>query len=97
MQALLDDPTEELVRGQMRNWVLQFLPVEDLVPAAYAEWRPLVHDAMMFMLTHLSNERLAPKLIEQIDLPLETSTEGASATPDCQSTWPAKAGTSLGT
>ena len=75
MQVLLDGPSGELVRAQMGNWVVQFLPVDDLVPATYAEWRPLVHDAMVFMLTHLSTGRLAPKLIEQIDLPGETTTE----------------------
>jgi ubiquinone biosynthesis protein len=75
MQALLDGSTRELVRGQMGHWVVQFLPAEDLVPAIYAEWRPLVHDAMVFMLSHLSTSRLAPKLIEQIDLPRETTTE----------------------
>lgn len=75
IQKLLDGPARELLRAQLGRWVVQFLPVEDLVPSIYVEWRPLVHDAMVFMLSHLSTARLAPKLIEQIDLPRETSTE----------------------
>lgn len=75
MQALLEGPTQEVIRRQMGRWVVRFLPVEDLVPAIYAEWRPLVHDAMLFMLTHLSSARLAAKLVEQIDLPPQTRTE----------------------
>src|SRR5581483_2139447 len=62
-------------RSAMAGWVLQFLPVEALVPPTYARWRPLVHDAMAFMLSRLSTPRLAPKLAEQIALPLNTRPE----------------------
>ena len=54
IQKLLDGPARELLRAQLGRWVVQFLPVEDLVPSIYMEWRPLVHDAMVFMLSHLS-------------------------------------------
>jgi ubiquinone biosynthesis protein len=59
----------------MASWVLQFLPVEVLVPETYAHWRPLVSEAMSFMLARLSTPRLAPKLVEQIELPADTQPE----------------------
>jgi ubiquinone biosynthesis protein len=51
------------------------MPMEALVPDGYAKWRPLVQEAMHFILLQLSEERLAPKLIEQMDLPASTPTE----------------------
>lgn len=62
-------------REEMSRRVLQFLPTEALVPDLYKHWRPLVHDAMFFMMSRLSAPRLAPKLIEQIDLPPDTRPE----------------------
>ena len=75
VESVLDGPTGQAFRDQMAAWVLQFLPVQKLVPDAYAHWRPLVRDAMSFMLSRLSTPRLAPKLVEQIDLPRNTSAE----------------------
>ena len=46
-----------------------------MVPEVYAAWRPLVRDAMLFMISHLSAARLAPKLVEQIELPPDTTPE----------------------
>lgn len=48
------------------------LPAESIVPEIYAAWRPLVRDAMLFMVSRLSAPRLAPKLVEQIELPADT-------------------------
>ncbi|MBZ5599396.1 MAG: hypothetical protein LAO03_21405 [Acidobacteriia bacterium] len=73
--ALLDGPSGQPLREEMGQWVVQFLPVERLVPKLYAKWRPVVRDAMLFMLSHLSTARLAPKLVEQMDLPSGTSPE----------------------
>ncbi len=75
VEAVLDGHSGQAFRDQMAAWVLQFLPVEELVPETYAHWRPLVRDAMSFMLSRLSTTRLAPKLVEQIDLPRNTSAE----------------------
>ncbi|HVO80755.1 MAG TPA: AarF/UbiB family protein [Terriglobales bacterium] len=71
----MDGPSGPSVREEMGKWVVQYLPVERLVPKLYARWRPLVRDAMLFMLTHLSAPRLAPKLVEQMDLPADTPPE----------------------
>jgi len=73
-QALQSSSGRQL-REDMATWVLQFLPVEALVPDLYARWRPLVYDAMRFVFCHLSIARLAPKLVEQIDLPYDTKPE----------------------
>jgi ubiquinone biosynthesis protein len=75
IEALLQGPTGQMFRQDIGKWVLQFLPAEALVPERYTEWRPLVRDAMLFMLTRLSSARLAPKLVEQIELPPETKPE----------------------
>jgi predicted unusual protein kinase regulating ubiquinone biosynthesis (AarF/ABC1/UbiB family) len=64
--------------GQRQQiWALigQIMPLETLVPAIYAEWRPIVRDAVAFFASQLSTERLVPKLIEQMMLPAEMPLE----------------------
>ena len=57
------------------SFITRIVPVEALVPEAYARWRPLVRDAIEFVFSHLSAERLHAKLAEQIALPAETPPE----------------------
>jgi ubiquinone biosynthesis protein len=45
------------------------------VPKQYLNWRAPVRDSMMFVVARLSPERLAPKLLEQIELPFDTPAE----------------------
>jgi len=75
VESVLESHSGQAFRSQMADWVLQFLPVDQLVPDKYAHWRPLVRDAMSFMLSRLSTPRLAPKLVEQIELPADTRAE----------------------
>jgi ubiquinone biosynthesis protein len=75
IKTILDGLSGQIFREEIAGWILQFLPVEALVPDMYALWRPLVRDSMRFMLTHLSSSRLAPKLVEQIELPPDTEPE----------------------
>ncbi len=56
-------------REQLQVLLSQLLPVDQLVPEIYQVWRPVVRDALAFVITHLSPERLGPKLIEQVMLP----------------------------
>ena len=63
------------LRNELGKWVTHILPAEDVVPEVYAAWRPLVRDAMLFMITRLSPARLAPKIVEQLQLPPETTPE----------------------
>lgn len=62
----------ETQRAQVGALINQLLPLETLVPDIYAEWRPVVHDAIAYAGSHLSPARLAPKLVEQLLMPAET-------------------------
>jgi len=76
IEAGLRSPAGQSVREAMARWIVdEIVPVEALVPEAYIKWRPPVRDAMMFVVAHLSPARLAPKLLEQIELPAGTSAE----------------------
>jgi len=76
IEAGLRSPTGEAMREAMARWIVEeIVPVERLVPQAYLAWRPPVRDAMMFVVARLSPARLAPKLLEQLELPLDTSAE----------------------
>ena len=76
IEARLRSPAGQSMRDTMARWIVDsIVPVERLVPKAYVKWRPPVRDAMMFVVAHLSPARLAPKLVEQLDLPLTTSAE----------------------
>ena len=60
----------------MAAWIVDgIVPVSRLVPEAYVKWRPPVRDAMMFVVARLSAARLAPKLLEQFELPENTPAE----------------------
>lgn len=62
-------------RGQIGEWIVQLVPVESLVSEAHREWRPIVRDAMLFVIAKLSAARLAAKIVEQLDLPPDASPE----------------------
>ena len=72
----LRSPMGQAMRDAMARWIVdEIVPVERLVPEPYLKWRPPVRDAMMFVVARLSAARLAPKLLEQIELPRTTSPE----------------------
>ena len=72
----LRSPMGQALRDAMARWIVdELVPVEHLVPEAYLKWRPPVRDAMMFVVARLSPARLAPKLLEQIELPESTTPE----------------------
>jgi len=76
IEAGLKGPAAEALREAMARWIVdEIVPVARLVPKAYVKWRPPVRDAMMFVVMHLSPARLAPKLLEQLELPSNTSAE----------------------
>ena len=74
-RAALRTPAGPMLREELGRWVVATLPAETVVPEIYAAWRPLVRDSMIFMITHLSAARLAPKLVEQAELPHSTTPE----------------------
>jgi ubiquinone biosynthesis protein len=76
IEAALRSPVGQSLRDAMARWIVDaVVPVDRLVPEAYLPWRPPVRDAMMFVVARLSPARLAPKLLEQIELPETTSPE----------------------
>jgi ubiquinone biosynthesis protein len=75
VDAMLRSPAGALLRANLGAWVEQILPVNYLVPEAYRRWRPLVRDAIVFTVSRLSDERLAPKIVEQMALPPDTPPE----------------------
>ncbi len=76
IEDMLQSPAGQSLREAMARWIVdEIVPVERLVPEAYVKWRPPVRDAMRFVVACLSAERLAPKLLEQLELPENTSAE----------------------
>jgi len=76
IEAGLQSPIGESMRDTMARWIVdEIVPVGTLVPESYVKWRVPVRDAMMFVVARLSSTRLAPKLLEQIELPPKTSAE----------------------
>ncbi|HUJ95926.1 MAG TPA: AarF/UbiB family protein [Terriglobales bacterium] len=76
IEAGLRSPLGQSLRETMARWIVdEIVPVERLVPEAYLKWRPPVRDSMTFVVARLSPARLAPKLLEQLELPENTSPE----------------------
>jgi ubiquinone biosynthesis protein len=76
IDGALRSPAGQSLRGAMAEWIVDgIVPVSRLVPEAYEKWRPPVRDAMMFVVARLSPARLAPKLLEQFELPEDTPAE----------------------
>lgn len=72
----LASPLGQSIRGAMARWIVdEIVPVEKLVPRQYLNWRLPVRHSMMFVVAHLSPPRLAPKLLEQIELPFDAPPE----------------------
>ena len=70
IQTALASETGRSLRAEMGRWIVDHLvPVEHLVPEPYMVWRQPVREAMLFVVNHLSDARLAVKLLEQIELP----------------------------
>lgn len=72
VRKFLGSTSGRKLRTELAPQISQWAPVEVLVPEPYREWRPLVKDAMVFVFSRLSAARLAPKLVEQFDLPFDT-------------------------
>jgi ubiquinone biosynthesis protein len=76
IETALRSPAGQSLRESMALWIVdEIVPVDSLVPESYLQWRAPVREAMMYVVAHLSPGRLAPKLLEQIELPIHTSAE----------------------
>src|SRR5215831_13264240 len=75
VEAALEGVSRKFWREQLGKWTVRVVPVELLVPNVYRQWRPLVRDAMQFVVSRLSTARLAPKVVEQTELTPDTPPE----------------------
>jgi ubiquinone biosynthesis protein len=75
IEAALKSAPGRFWRDELGRWTVRMVPVELLVPEEYRQWRPLVRDAMQFVVSRLSPARLAPKVVEQIELSSQTPPE----------------------
>ena len=75
IEAALSAGGGEDWRADIGKWITCLVPVETLVVDKYKKWRPLVEDSFRFLFSHLSNRRLATKILEQIELAPETPPE----------------------
>ncbi|HJT86387.1 MAG TPA: AarF/UbiB family protein [Bryobacteraceae bacterium] len=62
-------------REEIGRWVTTIVPAEVLVPETARRWRPLVHDAMQFVVCHICDRRLAARIVEQMELAPDTPPE----------------------
>ena len=75
VEEALKGPQGRRWRRETGKWIGRLVPVESLVPDSAARWRPLVRDAFQFVFERLSNRRLATKVVQQFELPLDTTPE----------------------
>lgn len=76
VDAALRSPDADALRAELGRWIVdRLVPVAALVPKKFATWREPTRASMLFVISHLSVERLAPKLVEQFELPIKTSPE----------------------
>jgi len=69
-QTALEGPDGKFWREQLGQWAARMVPVELLVPEAHKDWRPIVREAILFVISRLAAHRLAPKIVEQLELGL---------------------------
>jgi ubiquinone biosynthesis protein len=75
VEAALESRRGRYWRREIGKWTGRLVPVELLVPDSARRWRPLVQDAFEFLFAHLSNRRLATKVVEQFELGPDTPPE----------------------
>jgi ubiquinone biosynthesis protein len=75
LQAAFASVDWALHRDKLQEVLRELLPIEELVPPVYEQWRPVIRDGFDFIGARLSSDRLAPKLVEQLTLPASTSVE----------------------
>ena len=72
VRSALEGENARRWRRELARWTLRVVPVELLVPEVYHRWRPVVCEAMQFVVLRLSAARLAPKVVEQMTLAPDT-------------------------
>ncbi len=75
VQDALESEAGKSWRDELGKWTIRMVPVERLVPRVHQEWRPLVREAILFVVSKLSAQRLAPKIVEQMGLASDVAPE----------------------
>jgi len=75
VRTALEGTDGEFWRSELGRWAARMVPVELLVSEVHREWRPLVREAILFVVSKLSPVRLAPKIVEQMALGPEIPAE----------------------
>ena len=75
VQNALEGADGKFWREELGKWAARMVPVGLLVPEVHREWRPLVHESILFVVSRWSASRLAPKIVEQITLGPEVPAE----------------------
>ena len=75
IETALESENGRVWRAALGQWAAREVPVELLVPEVHRDWRPLVREAILFVVSKLSASRLAPKIVEQMGLGPEISPE----------------------
>ena len=75
VQTALQGPEGKFWRKNLAAWAARMVPVELLVPEVHREWRPAVRESILFVVSKLSASRLAPKIVEQMELGPDISAE----------------------
>jgi ubiquinone biosynthesis protein len=75
VQTALEGADGKFWRKELGKWAASMVPVELLVPEVHRDWRPLVHESILFVVWKLAASRLAPKIIEQMELGAEVPAE----------------------
>jgi len=68
VQTALESTEGKFWRKELGKWASRMVPVELLVPEVHRDWRPLVQESILFVVSKLAAPRLAPKIIEQMEL-----------------------------
>jgi len=75
VQTALEGAEDRFWRKELGKWAARMVPVELLVPEVHRDWRPLVHESILFVVSKLAASRLAPKIVEQMELGPEVPAE----------------------
>ncbi|EDY83926.1 hypothetical protein VDG1235_3553 [Verrucomicrobiia bacterium DG1235] len=71
-KALADETIDRVRDANRENFgriAAQLLPIEDLLPNCYSDWKPIIRKAFCYIVSHLPPSRLIPKIAQQLDSP----------------------------
>ena len=64
-----------MTRREISQWIRRLVPIEALAPDIGPRWGPVIQDSIEYIFMHLSEQRLAMKIQEQMTLPVTAPPE----------------------